>query len=757
MRRVVPRGLRAFASIAALAAASGLMPCARASDDVPFPDALAGADVRIDAFGPGDDLRSRGLVVGNGHMNAIVYVSGKDLMLRVSKNDVWDGRIDTSGDPALPVVDPATHTLKREKPGNPPSWNQPYPCAVPCADVRMGALDGQGTVSGTLSLRRATATLTTSVDTATVRALAQANVFYLQTGRTVELLGVPQKFLPTATSGTSGDISWLRQSIPGDEDVKGMEVCLATGANGTCRAIAVVTSLDDPRPLERAGQLVRETLAAPEEKLLKDHDTAWADFWGKSGLRLSEKQFQNWWYRMVYYFGCFSRKGATAVGLKASFDGLAGWHNSYKFNYNIQQTYISAGPINHPELAEPLIDVVANYWPRARWFARTCFVGCEGGFVHSDVFHPHEPDPATCTSKNRHQLAYIPWGYTLGMQGHIAVILWEYYQYKPDPEYLRTKTYPILRDIALFYCSFLEKCRKDDQGRILVGPSYFPENFYFGQDNGAYDLPYVSYGLKAAREAARVLKTDEDLIRRIETVLAQMPYYEQVPDPVQDGKPVVTYYRGVREFPKDDRHASMVQAVFPAGQVTSFSPREEQDLFRRTINLVGRITTHANSPVTLNTARARLGMVEEAWSSIAIDFTQHHKEQPNGLFAWKAHGSYISEQVGVSRLITELLLQSVGDVIRIFPAWPEAKDAEFARLRAQGGFLVSARMKAGVLSDLRIESTAGGDLRIVNPWPGSTLLARDARTGTEIAARESGGIVAVPTLPGMALSFSRSR
>jgi alpha-L-fucosidase 2 len=277
----------------------------------------------------------------------------------------------------------------------------------------------------------------------------------------------------------------------------------------------------------------------------------WTEFWAQSGVRLSEAQLQKWWYRMVYYFRCFAKQGATGVGLKTSFDGLAGWHNSYKFNYNIQQTYLSAGPINHPELVEPIIDVLANYWPRARWFARNCFIGCEGAFVHSDVFHPHEPDPAQCKTRNQHQFAYIPWGYTLGMQGHICFLMWEYYQYKPDVAYLREKTYPMIKDIALFYCSFIEKCQKDDKGKYIIGPSYFPENFHFGQDNVAYDLPYISYALKAAREAATILKTDEALVKRINAVLAAMPYYETVPDPNQDNQPIVTHWKSLRP-PEED-------------------------------------------------------------------------------------------------------------------------------------------------------------------------------------------------------------
>jgi hypothetical protein len=651
-------------------------------------------------------------------------------------------------------VDPALHKLYREKPGNPPSWSKPYPCGVPCADIRLGTLGNETGWEMNLNLAKAVATVTSSAETTAVRALAQANVFSITTRRTLQLVGVPQKFLPAATTGSDDGIAWLCQSIPGNEDIKGMEVYLAAGSKGELQAVAAVTSTDTAEPRKRAVQLVQETLALPDDEVVKTHEVIWSEFWAQSGVRLSDPQLQNWWYRMVYYFRCFSKKGATGVGLKTSFDGLAGWHNSYKFNYNIQQTYLSAGPINHPELVEPIIDVLANYWPRARWFAKTCFVGCEGAFVHSDVFHPHEPDPAHCKTKNQHQFAYIPWGYTLGMQGHIAFLLWEYQQYKPDATYLRDKTYPMLRDIALFYCSFLEKCQKDERGKILVGPSYFPENGYFGQDNGAYDLAYIPYAFKAARDAASLLKTDEALVRRINAILPDLPPFETLPDPNQENQAVVIWHKGAK-FPDDDRHASLIQAVFPAGQVTWFSPREDQELFKRTINHVGKITTHANSPVTLNIARARLGMTDEALSNIAIDFTQHHKEKPNGLFSWKAHGSYISEQVGVSRMITELLLQSVDNVIRVFPAWPANKDAEFAGLRAQGGFLVSARQTSGVVGDVTIESTAGGTVRLVSPWGAHAIQVIEQQTQRAVAVTVGDVMVLFPTEAGRVYSVRR--
>lgn len=714
-----PRGMRRLFAAGCLGTAA----LGAAAPAIPFPEALATAEVRMTTAHPDQTKENlgNGLVVGNGELNAIVYVAGSNLMLRVSKNDVWDGRIDTSEDPALPTVNPATHSFAREKPGNPPSWKKPHPCGLPCADIVLAGLANDAAWQMNLDLARAVARVTTPAETTTIRALAQANVFAIASARKLDLVGLPQTFLPAAVKGADeGGITWLRQTIPGNDDIAGMEVCLAAGSTDRRQAVAVVTSNEAPEPLRRAVQLVRETLARPEPAVVAAHDAVWQEFWSRSGVQLDDPRLQNWWYRMVYYFRCFAKKGATGVGLKTSFDRLAGWHNSYKFNYNTQQTYFSAGPINHPELVEPIIEVLAHYWPRARWFARTCFIGCEGAFVHSDVFHPREPDPARCTTKNRHQFAYMPWGYTLGMQGHIAVLLWEYHQYQPDAAYLRAKTWPMLRDIALFYCSFLEKCRRDDRGKLLVGPSYFPENGYFGQDNGAYDLAFIAYGLQAARAAAGLLQTDAALVRRIDAVLAALPPFETLPDPSQQNQPVVIWHRGAK-FPDDDRHGSLIQAVFPAAQVTRFSPAEDQDLFKRTIHLVGRITTHANSPVTLAIARARLGLTTEALANIAVDFTRHHQELPNGLFAWKGHGNYISEQVGVARMITELLLQSVGDVICVFPAWPAGRDAAFAGLRAQGGFLVSATLAQGALARVKIESTAGGEVRLANPWPGAAV------------------------------------
>jgi alpha-L-fucosidase 2 len=69
-------------------------------------------------------------------------------------------------------------------------------------------------------------------------------------------------------------------------------------------------------------------------------------------------------------------------------------------------------------------------------------------------------------------------------------------------------------------------------------------------------------------------------------------------------------------------------------------------------------------------------------------------------------------------MISEFLVQSVDNTIRVFPCWPKDRDASFTNLRAQGGFLVTAEQKAGKVVKLEIASTVGGTLRLLNPQTG---------------------------------------
>jgi alpha-L-fucosidase 2 len=63
---------------------------------------------------------------------------------------------------------------------------------------------------------------------------------------------------------------------------------------------------------------------------------------------------------------------------------------------------------------------------------------------------------------------------------------------------------------------------------------------------------------------------------------------------------------------------------------------------------------------------------------------------------------------GLCRMLQDILIQSWGDKIRIFPAVPnEWEDAVFHNLRAEGGFEVSAKRENGKTVLVRIKNNAG--------------------------------------------------
>ncbi len=152
-------------------------------------------------------------------------------------------------------------------------------------------------------------------------------------------------------------------------------------------------------------------------------------------------------------------------------------------------------------------------------------------------------------------------------------------------------------------------------------------------------------------------------------------------------------------------------------------------------------------------AGARLS-VPGAWATMKKEFLK--RSRPNGTITLLPGDGcgHFTEQFAASGAIAELLLQSVGDVIRILPAWPREKPARFENLRAQGGFLVSAEQRDGQLIHLAISSTAGGLLRLLSPWPDRPISVAGRSQPLKADAR---GLIEVETQAGERLLMTSAQ
>jgi len=716
---------------------------------LPYPEALKDAGVTLSRM---TDGQKEGLVVGNGDLYGLVWEKDGGLIVRITKNDIWDARVDSSKDQPLPKADVRTGTITGST-GAPPSYKNVFPqprCAVA---VRLGAVQPAKPVDaqGTLDLQRAVATVTTAEGgKAQVRVLADRNVLLLLTGEAVRLEEIVAETLPAAETGTAGNVEWLHMKLPGDIDYKGMEYCAAVAGDGNVKAVSLVTSFDikTGNVKEAAIELARKTLAEviqSREKVIAGHEAVWNGYWSRSGIELADTDMQRWWYRILYFARTISQPGGRyPVGLVPPLvTDSTPWHADFHFNYNSWQPFWSVISPNHPELADPWIEYVHSLLPRAQWQAREIF-GCDGVYYAISQFL-HEPDPAACKSVNKRSLQMAPWGMTIGMVGMTAQNLWHKHLCDPDRGYLETKIYPTLREAAKFYLSFAKQCAKDGSGKIMLGPSYSPEHGELGITNCPFDIAYAQYTFDAFDKASKELGKDRDLAAECLAVKAFLADYPVAADAT--GMPVVVDWAGCK-YQQVPQHNIEVPAspVFPCEQVTWFSPEPVKELFRRTIKDTKQCG--GNSHIMFNIAKARLSMPEGLKDG--RDFFKS-SELANGLFIFHdfGHLTYMAESIGVVALVTEFLMQSVGDIIRVFPCWPKEQDAKFNNMRAQGGFLVSAEQIDGNVAKIEITSTVGGKLRLLSPWLGIQIDGKPLKP-------DAGGVVEVETKAGQRLTLSRA-
>ncbi len=679
---------------------------------IAYPEALQDAGVAVSKM---TDGQSESLIIGNSDLYGIVWENEGSLLLRITKNDIWDARVDSSKDGPLPKVNIRTRAVTGST-GAPPSYNEhTFPEPICAAALRIGASRGS---KGALDLQRAVATITSDKgDKTDFRVLADRNVLLINTKETVNI--EPGR---DGQTGKTDGVAWLHVTLPGDLDYKGMEYCVAVAGTESTKVVALVTTFDITAGNVRdaAIALANKTVAdvkRSQEELVAGHEKVWRDFWARSGVELGDRDFQHWWYRMMYFARTVSQPGGRfpAALMPPLATDKTPWHADFHFNYNSWQPFWSVISSNHPELADPWIAYVHGLLPRAQWQAKEVF-DCEGVYYSISQFL-HEPDPADCKSVNKRSLLMNPWGMTIGMVGMTAQNLWHKHLCDPDRAYLEAKIYPTLREAARFYLSFMKQCHKDAAGKVLLGPSYSPEHGAMGVDNCPFDIAYVQYTFDAFAKASKELGKDESLAGECLAMKALLAEYPVAPD--AHGGPVVVDWAGCK-YREVAEHNLTVPAspVFPAEQVTWFSPEPVKELFRRTI----KDTRHNgnNSNVIFNIAKARLSMPEAVTDTKAWFKS---RELPNGMFVWQGHmhGTFMPESIGVAAVVAEFLMQSVGDVIRVFPCWPKEQDARFSNLRAQGGFLVSAEQKGGNVAKLEIISTVGGPLRLLNPWSGQIV------------------------------------
>ena len=305
-----------------------------------------------------------------------------------------------------------------------------------------------------------------------------------------------------------------------------------------------------------------------------------------------------------------------------------------------------------------------------------------------------------------------------------------HWRYSMDRTFLRERAYPYLKDAAIFVEAITAERGADGLRRLPLSSSpeinnNRPEAWFPTITN--YDLALMRWLLGAAAELAHELELGAEAEHWRE-ILSELPDFAYA----ENGCLLVTH-----EYPLQEshRHFSHLMAIHPLGLLDM----EHGPAARRTIqaSLAGleQLGTdwwcgYSFAWLANLAARAQDGAAaEDALTIFASAFTLPNSFHCNGDQSGRGYSKFtyrpftLEGNFAAAAGIQEMLLQSHGEQIRIFPAIPTTwRDVSFTRLRTQGAFLVSARRVNGVTEQIQIVAEQGGICRLQSPFSGGALV-----------------------------------
>lgn len=471
--------------------------------------------------------------------------------------------------------------------------------------------------------------------------------------------------------------------------------------------------------VEVAKARIRRARDMGYEALRAEHLAWWRNYWRRSWVVMNEQAGEFPWYFSIYKAGSARRPGSFPPGYAAPWRGKdnISWGHLC-FNYEKIKQELGDLVTNHGELLEPFLGTL---WHTRKELSRRtqAYFGIDG------LCYPH-------AMSSRATLSH--WGNTamnVGTAGEAVHHAWEYYAFTQDTEYLRRVGYPLLRDVAEFYRQYLQA---DENGQLSIFPSYFSEYLKFLTDTVTDQAMFRAVFTHAAR-AADILGVDADKAaawrdakKRLRPIFADGDGLWQMYDPKTS--------TGERLRYKGNWSYLMLYPIYPGNLVNRWNGPEA--LREQAVATYQRLLSHHPDVWDKSFSyidAARMGdrdyypaMLQGALVS-RTEFG--NLDTSPEIQRWKKRGWTVDTGAAFpAGVLSEFLINSQFDEIRLFPAMPLKGHYAFHSLRARGGFLVSSEFRDGAVPYALIKSLAGNRCTVIQPFaPGQTVHVRDLDTG----------------------------
>ncbi|MGC7095771.1 glycosyl hydrolase family 95 catalytic domain-containing protein [Amycolatopsis lurida] len=485
---------------------------------------------------------------------------------------------------------------------------------------------------------------------------------------------------PPPVTTTEGELTVVVQPM-----VAGGQTATAYRVRRSPGGADLLLSATHSYPATDAEHKVRATVAEPADE--RAHHDWWHAFYRRSFLSIPDALLQSFYWIQLYKLASAARAAAPVMATTGPWIEPTPWPSVW-WNLNAQLEYWPVYGSNHLELdpiprtvRENQQVLVDGLRPEYRHDSMGLRRSTDARFADAGYVGVPNPDSDA-------EIGDLPW---------LMHNVWLTYRHTMDTSVLRDVLFPVLTKAVNYYLHFLHL---GPDGRMHLPPTFSPE--YGRAPDCNYDLALIRWSCATLLETAKILGVSSPLEPKWREVLDKLVDYPVDANGFMVGAGV--------PFAKSHRHYSHMLAVYPLYLVNAEQPGNRELIERSLehwISFEGALrgysfTGAASISAQLNRGDDALAHLREFVARFAQPNTNYYEAGP-----------VIETPLSGAQSLHDMLCQSWGGVIRIFPAVPGAwADVTLHNFLAEGAFEVSAVRKGGSTTFVRVRSLAGQPLKL---------------------------------------------
>ena len=679
------------------------------------------------------DRWDEAIPLGNGLVGGLLWGQGRQLKLSLDRGDLWDLRTPQTllrkdwNYATMQRLAAAKDQAKMVELFDTPYGAVPYPTKIPAGRLELMLDPSQAANAFHLDLA-------TAIGRADVGAVGQVQVFFSASGPAapVAMLRIPGP-VPTwriaapdsvkqlgctpAQHGGEGELRWTLQ-----EAALGLKVAVVAGSRrvgeATEIAVMVASAQDSPDPLAFGRKRVTAALESGWAGVLNPHAAWWRRFWSQSGVRVPDKAVQQHYDLVQYFYGAASRLGAPPIPLQGVWTADEGtlppWHGDYHHDLNTQLTYWAYLASGRFDEGATFLELMWKLLPAHRKFAQA-FYAAPGAAVPGVMALDGKPMGG--------------WGqYSLSptMGAWVAQSFYLHWRYTMDSRFLAERAYP--------YCAAIGEClesllRPGTGGKLKLPLSTSPE--IHNNSMQAWLAPNSNFDLALLRWLFAALVEMADAQGDRAAALRWQKLVDRLDPLAVEGENGPLRLAPHESLAESHRHHSHLMAIHPLGTLTVEGSDRDRKVIAASLGQIERLGTqswcgYSFSWMACMAARAAQPETAAKYLDLYLKaFISRNGFHLNGDYKRLGYSAFsyrpftLEGNFAAGQAVHEMLLQSWGGVVRIFPAVPAHwADVSFEDLRAEGGYRVSARRKEGRTVAVSIRAEHDGRLRLRDPFGG---------------------------------------